>query len=286
MTIQRYAILGWPIHHSLSPQLQLAGFKALGIHASYKRVSVHPKAFATSVNELRDRGFRGWNISSPYKGAICQFLDVIESNAALAQSVNTVVNKDGKLYGYSTDGYGLATAIKQAFSLSIQGKTFTFWGTGATTRAAAIYFVQRRCTSIILVNRTPSKAKALAAILRRLNPDCRIITFSTQNFTGLKASLPASDVLIQATVLGLNASDPISIPKSLLTPNLDIYDMNYVYPTRLSNYAASIACRVHDGRSMLLHQGMKSLALWTGKKDMHTTLEAMQKVVGLRPHDS
>lgn len=286
MTMQRYAILGWPIHHSLSPRLQSVGFKALGIHASYQRISVHPKAFATSIKELRDRGFYGWNITAPYKSEICQFLDVIDSNAALGQSVNTVVNKDGKLYGYSTDGYGLATAIKQAFSLPIQGKTFAFWGTGATTRAAAIYFVQRHCASIILVNRTPSKAKALAAILSRLNPSCRIIVFSTQDLDDLKASLQASDVLIQGTVLGLNANDPISIPKSLLTPNLNIYDMNYVYPTQLSNYAASIACRFHDGRNMLLYQGVKSLALWTGREDTHIALKAMQKVIRLSPHDS
>ena len=115
MSQQKFGVLGWPVTHSVSPQMQGAGFDSLGIDASYKLLPLDPGEFENGIRQLVADDFRGWNITVPHKAAMLPLLDEIDPPARLAQSVNTVLNDNGKLYGWSTDGYGLERSIREAF---------------------------------------------------------------------------------------------------------------------------------------------------------------------------
>ena len=123
---EKYGLLGWPVKHSVSPQMQEAGFRAIGQDASYELIEVHPDKLAAKVAEMKAAGFKGWNITVPHKTAMAELVDEITPAARLARSINTVCNKDGKLLGYSTDGYGLEMSIKESFQTDIKDNHFLF----------------------------------------------------------------------------------------------------------------------------------------------------------------
>ena len=100
----KFAVIGYPVKHSKSPAMQLAGFRALGIDATYEKVEVAPGELPAVVRRFVVEGFRGWNITVPYKEEIIPLVEVVGEEARAAHSVNTVVNCDGRLLGYSTDG--------------------------------------------------------------------------------------------------------------------------------------------------------------------------------------
>ena len=149
-----FGLLGWPVKHSVSPPMQEAGFRAIGLDASYELIEVPPEQLAAKVAELKTRGFRGWNCTIPHKGGILACLDEVDPAARAAGSVNTVVHRDGRLLGHSTDGYGLEASVREAVGLAVAGQRFLFWGTGGAARATSAWFARRGAAGLTLVNRT------------------------------------------------------------------------------------------------------------------------------------
>ena len=262
---RQYGLLGWPVKHSVSPQMQEAGFKALGIDATYTLLPVEPENLAAKVQAMKDDGFCGWNITVPHKGPMIEFLDAIEPAASKAASVNTVCNRDGRLQGYSTDGFGLEMAIKEAFDVDVANHRFLFWGTGGAARATATYFAFAGAAECVLVNRTISKAEDLAGIITELAPECGVRILPPSEVTTLKRLVTEVDVVIQSTSVGLQRQDPVAIPLELLAPGLRIMDMIYKRTTLLAE-AEKAGCKTADGRAMLLYQGVKSFEIWTAQR--------------------
>lgn len=263
MAKQKYGLFGWPVKHSVSPPMQEAGFQAVGIDASYELFEVPPEGLADKVAELKEEGYRGWNITVPHKTAMMDLVDEIEPTAALAKSVNTVVNNDGYLSAYSTDGYGLEMSVKRSFGVGLAGNHFLFWGTGGAAKATAGYFAGQGARRITLVNRTVAKAEALAEIINQVAPDCDVKVLGTDQTDALKGLLEDVAVLIQSTSIGLHADDPLSLPEELLVPGLQIVDMIY-RPNKLTEIAHERGCKLANGRDMLLYQGVRSFEIWTG----------------------
>jgi shikimate dehydrogenase len=261
MSHEQYGVIGWPVKHSVSPEMQEAGMRALGRDASYVLVPIEPAHLPERIAEMK-QSFRGWNITVPHKGAMIPLLDEVDPAARIAGSVNTVVNDDGYLRGFSTDGYGLEMAMQESFGIHVPGNSFVFWGTGGAARATACSFAARGAAELLLVNRTVSKAEALGDAVRQVNPAVAV-TVCAPTAEGLGAKLAAADVVVQSTSIGLHADDPPAIPTELLSPQVTVLDMIY-RQTRLLEAAAAMGCRVADGKSMLLHQGVKSLCIWTG----------------------
>lgn len=265
MSRQRYGLLGWPVKHSVSPQMQGAGFDAIGIEASYELIPVPPDDVPAKVRELVDAGFRGWNITVPHKGAMMRLVDQIDPAARHAESVNTVVNREGTLHGYSTDGYGLQEATREAFDIPLAGQSFVFWGTGGACRATSIHFALQGAAALTLVNRTRAKAEALAATLRAVAPACDIHVLEPHETDAIRHAFAAAAVIYQCTSVGLKPEDPAAIPVQLIPEDARLMDMIY-HPTRLLAEAADHGCQTADGRAMLLYQGARSFSLWTGKE--------------------
>lgn len=275
MDRQRYALLGWPVSHSVSPQMQEAGFRALGIDAVYEPIACPPAKLDHTVQRLIHDRYQGWNITVPLKYDIIPCLDVVDPDAARAGSVNTVRNLGGALHGYSTDGYGLARSVEEAFGLTIADCRFTFWGTGGAARATSTYFAAKGAKAIVLVNRTLDRAIDLADAIRASNPQCRVSAFSPDSVDLLEKAIGKTDVIIQATSIGLRPEDPIAIPSPLIACCPNFLDMIY-HPTAALHEAKRLGCNTADGRGMLLYQGVRSLALWT---DRDPPVEAMRRAL-------
>jgi len=244
--------------------MQEAGFRALGREAVYELYETAPEALADRFQQLRAAGLRGWNVTVPHKEAAVNLVDDIDLAAAKAGSVNTVVVRHGRLAGYSTDGYGLATAMTEAFALPLAGSRQLYLGTGGAARAAAVYAALNGAAAIVLVNRTLARAEALAATILAAAPGLPVRCIPLADTDDVAAALRQCDVLIQCTSLGLRPDDELPLAPSLLPQELAVYDMIYGR-TPFQQAASEHGCRIADGRGMLLHQGCRSLELWTGQ---------------------
>ncbi|MCP3965737.1 MAG: shikimate dehydrogenase [Lentisphaerae bacterium] len=269
----RYAVIGDPIAHSLSPQMQNAGFEAYGLGSPYGKVHVKADELQEFV-EFARKQLLGFNITVPHKQAIIPFLDSISNSAKLSQSVNTVTVKDGKLHGDTTDGYGLQAALKSDFDLDVEGATLFFVGCGGAVQAVAYHLAAQHPAAMYFANRTAAKAGMLVGKLGAAYPESSYECCSLSETELLKEFIEKSDVLIQGTSLGLNPDDPPPIPLSLIK-DICVYDTIYK-ETPIQRAAREAGLPVADGRSMLLFQGAKSFNIWTG---LDAPVAAMRKAL-------
>ena len=162
----KFAVIGDPVAHSLSPAMQNAALKKLNLDAEY--FAVHVKAEGLKeFTECARRELAGFNISVPHKGAVIPFLDGISKEARVAGSVNTVTVESGRLYGDTTDGYGLEQALAEAFDFHVPNGRIAFIGCGGAAHAAAVWFASRGAAELFLLNRTLATAESLAEKIRR-----------------------------------------------------------------------------------------------------------------------
>lgn len=259
---EKYAVIGDPIGHSLSPKMHNAAFKALSIDAEYSAIHVTasqlPEFIRTAKQELA-----GFNVTVPHKNAVIEYMDEVSEECRITGSVNTVVNSNGTLKGYSTDGYGLRTAIESAFSLDIRSSSVLFLGCGGTVKAVSYYLLRHTVNRLFIANRTLSTAQELVNYLQKLFPETEIGCISINDLRGMEKLIGTVDVLIQATSLGLKDNDPSPIPAELLHKNLCVFDTIY-RQTHLIREAEKRGITHADGTLMLLHQGAKAFSLWTG----------------------
>jgi shikimate dehydrogenase len=280
--MDKYALLGWPVRHSVSPAMQEAAFRALGIAATYELIEVPPEQLTQCLDRLVREDYRGWNATVPHKERLAGLLRDLDPPAVAAGSANTVVHRAGRLRGYSTDGYGLARAIEESFGLAVPAARFLFLGTGGAARATAVYFAATGAAEIVLVNRTLSKAEALASTMATAAPACTVRCLPLNDTAAIRALLPGVDCLIQSTSLGLHAGDALPLEPELLPPSLAVLDMIYGETPFLLG-ARARGCRTADGRGMLLHQGVRSFELWTDRPaPVPVMREALERALAAR----
>ena len=252
----KYALLGFPVRHSVSPQMQGAAFRWAGIPASYELIEVPPDQLGAVVARLRDQAYAGWNVTVPHKENVLNCVDEVTPEARAAGSVNTVVNRDGILRGHSTDGYGLEAAVRESFGLDVPGRRFLFVGAGGAARATAVWFAQLGAAEVRIVNRTLGKAERIAERIRAVAPGCTVRCVAGAEPAGVVSALSGVDVVIQATSLGLHADDPLPLDVALLLPGMAVMDMIYRRTPFLLE-AARRGCRIADGRGMSFYQGAR-----------------------------
>lgn len=271
----RYTVIGDPVAHSRSPQMQNAGFEALGLGRPYGKLHVHPGELPEFAAYAR-RHLDGANLTVPHKEAIIPLLDDLSEGARLAHSVNTLSVIDGRLLGDSTDGYGLEGAVREAFGMTPGGAAVLFVGTGGAARAAAFHYALRGARRICLVNRTPERAEELAAGIRAAVPGVECAVAALADGGRVREFIAASELLVQATSCGLHPDDPAPFDPDWLAANPRLACFDTIYrETAFLKAAAQTHCTA-DGRWMLLHQGAKSLEIWTGKV---APLEAMRRAL-------
>ncbi len=260
----KFAVIGDPIAHSLSPVMHNAALKSLNLEGTYEAHRV-PLEELPEFAEYARKNLNGFNITVPHKKNIIPLLDEITEAAAFADSVNTVTVKDGKLYGDSTDGYGLETALFEAFGISVSGANIVFIGCGGAAHAAATYFAMRGAARIAILNRSVEKAIELAEKIKSKYPAVAAEAFPINDPESIKSAMKDAQIAIQCTSLGLKPDDPAPISAEYLPDGICYYDTIYKR-TALYQAAEAKGIRCAAGLGMLLHQGARSLEIWTGKK--------------------
>ena len=269
-----YAVIGCPVSHSLSPVMHNAALKALGLDAEYIAVLVPKEELEAFTLDAR-KNLAGFNITVPHKNAVIPFLDEISRVAELSGSVNTVTVSDGKLSGVSTDGYGLEAALAESFRYVIRDSSVTFIGCGGVVKALTFHFALHGIRKIHLLNRTLETAEKLAATLKEEFPLLSVETASISDDEKVGTFLNDSRLAVQCTSLGLKPEDPSPIRPELLPRDIFFYDTIYKR-TKLYAYAEEHGIPAASGLSMLLHQGAKSLSIWTG---LEAPVEVMRKAL-------
>ncbi|AHF79880.1 shikimate dehydrogenase [Thermococcus paralvinellae] len=255
-----YGLIGKPVEHSLSPAIHNALFKKYNINAVYLAFEVDD--LESAVKGIRGLKISGLNVTMPYKEQILEFLDGLSEEANAIGSVNTVVNREGKLIGYNTDGIGTLKALKRF--TEVEGKRVLLLGAGGAGKA--ITYTLSRLAKVVVLNRTEKKAKELEKFG---------VKGEKLSKESLEYYLSWADIVINATSLGMN-EDKTPIPKELLKEKLVVFDIVYSpLETKLLRETRKFGCLTIDGLWMLIYQGAESFRLWTGVKP---DVEFMRKV--------
>lgn len=276
----KYVVIGDPVSHSRSPGMQNMAFEKAGLGRPYGRIHVKKEEMADFI-ALAGKRFSGVNITVPHKDAVIPFLDEIDPAAQRCRSVNTLDIRNGRIKGYSTDGYGLEYALRQNFDISPDGSSFCFTGCGGACRATAIHLAEKGARKICLFNRTLSKAEEIAQIIQENFPACQVRTALLNDTVQLEEAISSCDALIQATSLGLKEEDPAPFDLDLLQASRKIAVFDTIYKnTPLLQAAAKLHLPCAGGRAMLIHQGAASFRLWTG---LEPDLDAMNRGFDITP---
>jgi shikimate dehydrogenase len=282
----RLGVFGDPVAHSLSPQIQNAALRACEIEMQYARFHIRPNELSSALRFLRRLDFIGVNMTVPHKIAALGQLDATDQSATRTGAVNTIRVRDNKLIGSNTDGEGFLRAMRHEFSVDVRDLRVLILGAGGGTgHAIAWQCALENCERLVLVNRTPEKATALAEKLRPyfagprvLGPAARLETIAWDE-TALRAQLADIDLIVNATPLGMNPSDPTPVPARLLAPHHMVFDCVYGRSkTSLLRGADEAGARGVNGLSMLLYQGALSFSSWF---DRDAPIEAMRKALAL-----
>lgn len=266
----RLAVFGDPVAHSKSPVFHNAALKAAGLDAQYVKILVRPDELPAALRALPQAGFLGTNVTIPHKTGALATVDEADDYARRSGAVNTVVVENDRLLGFNTDGPGLLRAIREEFSVDLRDLRVLLLGAGGGAgRAIAVQCAMEGCERLVLVNRTVDKACQLTAELtpffrndRLVGPVERLLAIPHEE-NALREQLAHTDIVINATSVGMKRSDPPLLSAGLLTANLMVYDTVYAAgKSRLLEDAEAAGARTANGLSMLLHQGALSFEIW------------------------
>jgi shikimate dehydrogenase len=268
------AVIGDPIEHSLSPPIHNAAFRSLGIDFVYVAFRVPGDELAHAMEGFRALGIVGVNVTRPHKTSVMRLLDKIERNACEIGAVNTIVNTDGSLQGYNTDGQA-ALDIVQEIGGSPSGKRVVILGAGGAARAIARH-LSKTVSSIAILNRTHVKGSRLSAeITRRSKVKCRAYGLSKRE---LRKEVPRADLVISTLPVDvLPRFGATLIHEGLIRPGMIVFDANYLHRSDFLVEAEHAGAIVTDGLDMLVRQAALSFKLWTGRDPPIDVMRAAAK---------
>jgi shikimate dehydrogenase len=250
--------------------------QACGIQAQYVRVQVPIGRVKEAFGLFAQQGFLGVNITIPHKFEALDAVDVLDPLARQLGAVNTLAIRDGKLFGYNTDGPGFLRSVKEAFAAEVKDLRLLIIGAGGGAgRAVAVQSVLAGCQDIVLANRTASKLDPLVEELRQSSSETARLQTCSLDHSDLAAHLADVDLIINASSVGMKAEDAALLPAGAIETRHLVYDMVYraSSPTDLIQQATAAQAKHADGMCLLLHQGAISFEHWF---DQPAPLDAMR----------
>lgn len=254
--MDRYAVLGHPITHSLSPQIHALFIKQTQQDMQYDSIELPVTSFETRVWQLFKDGFSGFNITVPFKTDAFDFVDVMTDRARRARAINTLKKmEDGRIFGDTTDGVGLLLDITENLNWQIEGKNILILGAGGAVRGVLEPLLNANPESLVVANRTLKKAEELSDEFRELSP----ATFD--ELTG------QFDLIINGTSASLSGQVP-PLPDGIMHADTRCYDMMYgKEPTAFMKWATQQGVtECADGLGMLVGQAAESFQIWRDVK--------------------
>jgi shikimate dehydrogenase len=262
-TTRLLGILGNPLSHSYSPVMHNGGIEGTGLDLVYVPFPVETSGLAPLLAVLKSINILGLNVTMPHKQAILPLLDEVSDISRTMGAVNTVIHREGRLYGTTTDPEGFINAFRDA-GHSFDGKAVAVLGNGGSARTIAFALaLMTKVTRIVLVARAQEKSAALIAEVRAAAPGCDIASLALAEYPDARRGF---DVVVNTTPVGLYPrTEESPLDASLLKPGQIVYDILYnPEDTALLRHARARGCAVVGGLGMLVHQGVASFRLWTG----------------------
>lgn len=264
------ALLGSPVSHSISPQMHNASFRMLGLDYVYLAFDVTPEHLHDAVMGLKAAGICGFNLTMPLKVHILPYLDELTPAARLAGAVNTVIVRDQKLIGHTTDGVGYMRSVADA-GYDIIGQKMTLLGAGGAATAICVQAALDGVSSIDMFKRQNASWNKTADFCQRVASEtgCRIRLLDIEDSALLAESIGESTILTNATSVGMapnSSASPIA-DSSILHESLIVSDIIYnPRETMLMKQASEQGCPCFNGMYMLLYQGAAAFQCWTGQE--------------------
>ncbi|MDM8527895.1 shikimate dehydrogenase [Anaerolineales bacterium HSG24] len=259
-------LLGWPVSHSLSPNMHNAAFNQLGLDWAYVPFPVRPTDLSKALKGLIALNIVGVNVTIPHKQAVMRYMDEVSKSAQTVGAVNTVYIKEGKFIGHNTDITGFLSALIEA-DCQPKGLRVAVLGAGGAARAAVFALAWSEVDSVVILNRTAERAAFLIDDLIDVFPDSSLY-FGPLTEPSVAALKDSFDLVINTTSVGMypHVDDcpwPENIPMQANTVYCDlIYNP---LETAFLSRAKAAGAKTIDGLGMLIHQGAVAFELWTGK---------------------
>jgi len=255
----RFAVIGQPIAHSLSPQIHRGFAEQFGEHISYEKIEVAPEALAERLAALHAQAYTGLNVTQPHKPAVLAAATERTARAELAGAANTLTRLAAGWRADTTDGEGLVRDLRDNLGWSFTEQAVLLLGAGGAARSVLKALLDERPAELVISSRTPWNVEKIAADFRAHGP--------VRPCTNLALKGSRFDLIINATSAGLDGQAP-RLPSGVLNPGGACYDMNYgAAHVPFRDWAASQgAARSADGLGMLVEQAASSFALWRGQR--------------------
>lgn len=264
----KYCVIGNPIAHSKSPEIHPVYAVQTGQDLVYERCLAPLDGFEATVKRLVLEGYRGANVTLPFKIEAARVCTRLEERARAAGAVNTLVFADGEIIGDNTDGPGLVADITRNAGVAIKDKRVLLLGAGGAARGALLPIIQQGPREIVIANRTVATAEGLARDFSRFG-----VPIVATGFAEVAGSF---DIVINATS-GSLAGDVPPVPAGVFGPGALALDMMYgSRPTVFMEFAAGHGAVVRDGLGMLVEQAAEAFAIWRGVRP--DTAEVFQKM--------
>ncbi|MCD8364623.1 MAG: shikimate dehydrogenase [Clostridiales bacterium] len=262
-------LIGSPVSHSISPKMHNLSFRILGLDCVYLAFDLGRSSLEQAVYGLRELGVKGYNVTMPYKTAILKYMDELTPAAQLAGACNTVILRDGRMIGHTTDGAGFMGSVRD-YGHNIIGRKMSILGAGGAATAIVSQAALDGVAQIDIFRRKrPEAFERTVAFADNVQyrTGCAINVYDFADTAQMGKSFGESAILVNATSIGM-APDIDACPlssASLLHPDLIVYDIIYnPRRTELYRMAERVGCPTYNGESMILFQGAESFRCWTG----------------------
>jgi shikimate dehydrogenase len=268
---RKTGVIGYPLKHSLSPIFQQAALDYYKLDVSYELWETEAGQLPLVIENIRSDNYIGANVTIPYKESVIPMLDTLDTQSSMIEAVNTIVKRDGRLYGYNTDAQGFIKALRDDARFDPEDQDILVLGAGGAARAISFALVQQRVRSITLINRTISHAENIALMLGQLIKTSRMntrVNILPWRSSKLLKTVDACKLIINCTSFGtrysaLEGESPVD--SHLLHPGMLVFDLVYnPGETPLLKMAKEAGARTLGGLPMLIYQGAAAFTLWTG----------------------
>jgi shikimate dehydrogenase len=255
---KHFAVIGNPIHHSLSPQIHIAFAKEAGLHIDYEAVLSPLDKFKNTIHKLIAQKLSGANVTLPFKKEAYELASQHSNHAKIAEAVNTLEFKDDQIIGHNTDGIGLVRELEQNLNVNLKSKKILLIGAGGAAEGVIYSILEKNLSELTLTNRTIEKSNV---IQNKMDIHAKSFNVNLNVIEIAKIPHQYFDVIINATSASLS-DDALHMDPKIFHEGSLAFDMMYGKETSFIKQAKSQSSKVSDGLGMLVEQAAEAFFIW------------------------
>jgi len=255
---KHFAVIGNPIHHSLSPQIHRAFAKETGLHIEYEAILSPLDEFKNTIHKLIAQKLSGVNVTLPFKKEAYELASQHSNHAKIAEAINTLEFKNDQIIGHNTDGIGLVRDLEQNLNVDLKRKKILLIGAGGAAEGVIYSLLEKELSELTLTNRTIEKSHV---IQNKMDVHAKSFDVNLNVIEITKCPNQYFDLIINATSTSLNNTD-LAINHKVFHKGSLAYDMMYGKETSFIREAQSQGSKTSDGLGMLVEQAAEAFFIW------------------------